>query len=147
PDLLRTAPGRRRIECAVSVEAGSWFSPEPRAGLSTMRSSVLRNAVNLPFEFVAIATLDEIADLRARHLDTLLEAQALLLEVWIAESRAFLVVAHGAKCRYFTVHPARGLLEFHLGQPYRISADDVLRGMVERGLAQRAWVKSFDHLF
>lgn len=103
--------------------------------------------MNLPFEFVAIATLDEIADLRARHLDTLLEAQELLLEVWIAESRAFLVVAHGAKCGYFIVHPARGLLEFHLEQPYWIFADAVLRGIVERGLAQRAWVKSFDHLF
>lgn len=103
--------------------------------------------MNLPFEFVALTSIDDVAELRARHLDALIEPQELLLEVWVAESKAFRVVAHEATCGYVLIHDEKGLLEFHLEQAYWIFADAVLRAIVQRGMARRAWVKSFDHLF
>lgn len=106
--------------------------------------------MNLQFELVRLSSLDELGDLRTAYIDGLIEPQELLLELWVSQSRVFRIDdirGSHVPCGYVLVHDTQGIVEFHLETAYWIFAEPVFRAVIRQGLARRAWVKSFDHLY
>lgn len=85
--------------------------------------------------------------LRNEYLDTLSDAQELLLEVLVTSAQAFLLqTRHGKICGYALVHDKHTLLEFHLHAEHWVFGETSLQQLIKTLGLQRAWVKSFDSL-
>jgi GNAT superfamily N-acetyltransferase len=89
----------------------------------------------------------ELGAWRTRYLDSLESSQELFLEVMVADSQAYLVEARGEAIGYVIAHRDEKIIEFFLAPAQWVFGQTVLRQFATETGIERAWIKSFDHLF
>lgn len=103
--------------------------------------------MNLTVACIRSSVSSELQPLRNDYLDTLPEAQELLLEVLVGGADSYLLRTRaGVICGYALVHGKGTLLEFHLVRDHWVFGETILRQVVAELSLKRAMVKSFDSL-
>ncbi len=93
-----------------------------------------------------VASLNEIAPLRAQYLDELFEPQELFLELKVRISAAYRLSLANMPVGYVLLdEPERTLLEYYVSRPFISHVDAIFGDILQRCAIRQAFCKSFDH--
>ncbi|RPI06040.1 MAG: N-acetyltransferase [Ignavibacteriae bacterium] len=97
--------------------------------------------------FEELPSLNAISDLRNQYLNKLLEAQELYLELFIRNSKVFVIKSQGRQIGYYLLGTDATLLEYFVISEYIDHSDEILGEILGRFSIRKALCKSFDHTF
>lgn len=100
----------------------------------------------VPPQLVEVGT-PRIAALRAEYLAELPEAQEAFLEMLMHSAAHYLILWRNEEVGYVSVHDGATAIEFHLIAEALSFAQDLFPPIVGILKLERAWIKTFDHLF